>query len=231
MPSRQRAPPTPRAPPVPAGRPEAASAGSRACSTIACAVPSASEPIRNTTVLPGADDTCRVGEHVRVGPSNTNPTTPSGARRASSVQPSCSITRARRRHARRGRRPAAKSVDHVGAHRVADSTRRVVDRPRPAARADVGLVGRSRSARTCVVGQPVGERVEERGDLLVGTAGEPANASRARSTAATARSYSADGTCSRSPLSGSTTAGRRQRRPLPDSVDTCVTRLPPNTIG
>ena len=117
---------------MPIGRPAAASAGSSACSTIARAVPSASDPIRNTAVLP-VRTTPAASANTFGRPSNTNPTTPSGARLTSTSHPTCarvSITRSRAAGASRHvRNPAIMSARIVG-----DSSRRVVDRPPAAAR-------------------------------------------------------------------------------------------------
>ena len=72
---------------MPDGRPAPSNAGPSAWVTIASAVASASEPMRITTVLPVR--TTPVASANTFGrPSNTKPTTPSGARRASTLQPS-----------------------------------------------------------------------------------------------------------------------------------------------
>ena len=74
---------------VPAGSPDAASAGSTALATIASAVPSASEPMRITTVFP-VRTTPAASANTFGRPSNTKATTPSGALRASTDHPSWS---------------------------------------------------------------------------------------------------------------------------------------------
>ena len=111
-----------------AGSPACASAGRSARSTIALAVPSASLPIRNTAVFP-VRSTPAASANTFGRPSNTNPTTPSGARRAVTVQVSCSTTSVISLRApgasRHTRRPAIMSARIDG-----DRTRRVVLRPR-----------------------------------------------------------------------------------------------------
>ena len=112
---------------VPAGRPLAASAGATACSTIARAVPSASEPMRITTLLP-LRTTPAASAKTLGRPSNTKATTPTGARRASTLHPSWAIlsTVVSRRTGDRSqpRRPAIMSSSIPG-----DNVRRVVERP------------------------------------------------------------------------------------------------------
>ena len=55
---------------------------------------------------------------------------------------------------------------------VADSSRRVVERPRPRCTFHIVGVGRRDRRERRVIGEPVGEGIEEGGDLVVGAAGE-----------------------------------------------------------
>ena len=130
---------------APAGSPAARSAGRNACSTIACAVPNASEPIRNTTVLP-LRSTPHASANTFGRPSNTKPTTPSGARRSSTDQPSCdtrSMVRPRSGiSSRHVRRPATMSR-----RIVSDSTSRVVERPAALAASHIALRSPTQSGR------------------------------------------------------------------------------------
>ena len=104
-----------------------------ACSTIARAVPSASEPMRNTTVLP-LRSTPPASANTLGRPSNTKPTTPSGARRASTASRRVRRTRSTLR-ARSGTRRATCADRRSCLARICrDSSRRVVDRPRRALR-------------------------------------------------------------------------------------------------
>ncbi len=118
---------------APAGRPTSASAGSNACSTMARAVPSASEPMRNTTVSP-ARSTPQASAKTLGRPSNTKAITPSPSTTSSTCHPSCSMrsriaprTGSASRHTRR---PSTMSWRICG-----ESTSRVVERPRCLARA------------------------------------------------------------------------------------------------
>ena len=71
---------------VPDGRSAASRAGVRAADTMALAVPRASLPMRNTTALP-LRNTPQASANTLGRPSNTKPTTPSPARRCSTVKP------------------------------------------------------------------------------------------------------------------------------------------------
>ena len=115
-------------PTAPSGSPVSTSAGSRACSTMARAVPSAADPIRKTTVLP--ERSTPVASANTLGrPSNTNPTTPRPDRTNCASQPvwgTFSMISPRPDEAsRQVRKPSTMSARILG-----DSTSRVVVRPR-----------------------------------------------------------------------------------------------------
>ena len=101
----------PGPPPLRAGPPPPAP-GSSASAARARAVPSASEPMRKTTVLPPRI-TPAASAKTLGRPSNTKPTTPSGAVTCSTVQPACSIRFDRPLARRRGVAPSAQARDHV----------------------------------------------------------------------------------------------------------------------
>mmetsp|Transcript_73463 Transcript_73463/g.215472 ORF Transcript_73463/g.215472 Transcript_73463/m.215472 type:complete len:299 (-) Transcript_73463:146-1042(-) len=114
---------------APAGKPASAKATSRACFMIARAVPRASLPIRNTTVLPPRSTPVASASTFGL-PSNTNPTTPRAEPTRSTDQPSCctvSSTWPRRLVA--GTHPRSPSI--MPRRSFSDATSRVVDRPRP----------------------------------------------------------------------------------------------------
>ena len=117
---------------APEGKPARSRAGLSAWVTIASAVPSASDPIRKTTVLP-LRKTPHASANTFGRPSNTKPTTPRPALRCCTLQPSwlissttASLDDAVSRHIRR---PSTIS-DRI----VSESSSRVVDRPRLRAR-------------------------------------------------------------------------------------------------
>ena len=146
--------------PRPAGRPAAASAGTTACVMIARAVPSASLPMRNTTVLP-VRSTPVASANTFGRPSNTNPTTPSGSRHCCDGP----LPRAApRRPAASGGgdvAPRAQPGDHVGAHR-----RRQLEATGRAARGRGAVARRPRwprrsAAKTVSSARRRAKRVEE----------------------------------------------------------------------
>ena len=132
----------PDAPPPRADRP-LSSAGATQLLMIACAVPKASLPIRNTAVLP-VRSTPVASANTLGRPSNTNPTTPSGARHDDTDHPLCSTVDScwsrRVGAAAQLRKPAAMSCRIPG-----DSCSRVVDRPlATAASTSIRLASRTR---------------------------------------------------------------------------------------
>jgi len=190
---------------VPAGRPAAARAGSTASAMIASAVPSASDPIRITTVLP-VRTTPAASANTLGRPSNTNATTPSGARRACTVQPGwpTSLNASLRPMAmsRQPRRPSTMAVriDSVSASRV-------VERPRTDAATKSRWLAASTAATTASSLRRVAKPSKNPLICWSDTAPSPPNAARAAATACSARANWPAGMWSRSPLSA--TAMRR----------------------
>ena len=184
---------------VPAGNPAAASAGATQPSTIASAVANASDPMRITTVLP-LRTTPAASAKTLGRPSKTNPTTPSGARRASTRHPSCStVPTGASRRSGESRQPISPATMSPRMRSV--STSRVVDRPERSAA--------STSARLAVSTCPITSASPRRAanpskkDEICSslTAPSASNAVRARAVASAAMAYWAAGTCSRSPVS------------------------------
>ena len=144
---------------APPGSPAAASAGASASATIASAVRSASEPMRMTTVLP-VRSTPLASAKTLGRPSNTNPTTPSGARRAATDQPAWSMrasTVSRAAGASRHHRSPATMSSRIRS----DSTSRVVERPAAAAAATSASFAARIGRQHAVVGEAGREAVEE----------------------------------------------------------------------
>ena len=143
---------------------------------IACAVPSASLPIRNTAVLP-VRSTPVASANTFGRPSNTNPTTPSGARHDDADHPFVFDARQLLVSTSRRRRPAAQAGDHPGPHR-ASQPQPVVERPVRERRFDVGRVGRA-SGRTTSASS-AGRRTAEEAEICSSVhAASAANASTA----------------------------------------------------
>ncbi len=187
---------------MPGGRPACVNAGARACSTIASAVPRASDPMRITTELP-VRTTPAASAKTLGRPSNTKPTTPNGALLASTDHPSWVIVRngSSRRNDERSqpRRPAIMSST-IRSERV----RRVVERPA----ADAAATSRALASRTGAADESSLSRSANPAknlEICLSVACPSAvNAAAAASTAATATSCSAAGMWSRSPVSATT---------------------------
>ena len=177
--------------------------------------------MRITTVLP-VRSTPVASANTLGRPSNTNPTTPSGARRASTDQPSWStpvdrVVAAQRRRRATTRRPAIMSPRiRVGQH---EAGRRAAGGRRPRRRRRRWRRGSART--TASSARRGGEGVEERRDLVVAcTPPRAANAvDGGVDGASAAATCSAAGTCSRSPVSwhdeqpvAGRERGRRARR-------------------
>ena len=200
-------------------------------SSMACAVPSASEPMRITTVLPVRSDAGRVGEDVGATlehePDDAERRPASRHRPAGVLDASRSPSSRRRSASRQVRSPAIMSS------RIrSDSTSRVVERPAASAARDVGVVGGPDRRHRVVVGEGSREGLEERRDLVVVTRGEGGervdggidgarSPRRARPPARAARRRSP----ARRP------AGHRRRNDAASSGHTrAITRSPPKTI-
>ena len=213
------------------GSPAAASAGASAAATIASAVPSASEPMRITTVLP-VRSTPVASAKTLGRPSNTNPTTPSGARRAATDQPAWSMRASSVSRRTPARRATTRSPATMSSRIRSDSTSRVVERPAAAAAATSASLAARIGASTSSSARRAGEAVEERRDLVVAARRQRGEGRhRARRRPAVAAACSAAGTCSRSPVSWTTSSRSPAGTRPPARPDTVVTRLPPNTIG
>ena len=189
------------------GSPAVGSAGSSACATIARAVPSASEPIRNTTVLP-VRSTPTASANTFGRPSNTNPTTPSGARLSLDAPPAVIDGRRRVDRGRQARsRPAAQSVDHARPTSSGVSSSRVVERPSAGGRARRRALAAVIAIRPTSASSSRSANSSKNREICASVhAASAANAATAASTAADATACSAAGTCSSAPVDGSTSS-------------------------
>ena len=188
---------------TPAGSPAAASAGRSACSTIARAVPSASEPIRKTTALP-------VGRRrTRRRTRSAGPRTRSRRRRAAPAGSTSTLVvdRRRRDRGRRGVAPARSPAIMSAASSLSTSRSSIGRAPRPV---DVGSRWPRRSGE-----RSSSASARERSKKSVIASSEhdasSANPSTAAPTAASTSACSAAGMCSKSPV-GCTTTSRSPRR-------------------
>jgi hypothetical protein len=197
---------------------------------MARAVPSASEPIRNTTALP-VRSTPHASANTFGRPSNTKPTTPSGALRTSTDHPSCS-TRPTDASRRLGESRQPRSPSIMPARMAVSSTSRVVDRPSLGRLHHVRCVGCGNRREHRVVGHRLREAIEEVRDLVVAACSESAEKPAAASPTATwTSSWTSAGTCRRTPVDCTTRSRSPARNRCASSASTYVTRLPPNGTG
>ena len=167
---------------APSGSPAAASAGASAAATIASAVPSASDPMRMTTVLP-VRSTPVASAKTLGRPSNTNPTTPSGARRAATDQPSWSMRASSASRAAGGVAPRPQPGDHVVAHPIATARAASSSGRRPSAAATSASLAARIGASTRVVGEAAGEASK---NAVIWSSVHVASAAKAATAASTA---------------------------------------------
>ena len=168
------------------------------------AVPSASRPMRKTTVLPPRSTP--VASAKTFGrPSNTNPITPSGARRRSTRQPRCSTPSMSWSRSdgmsRQVRRPATMS-----ARIRSESTSRVVLRPCSRATETSSALAAAMRANTAGSSN---RRANPSKKAVTAVSGSPPSSRKAwwaAVTAASASVWSAAGIRSRTPVSCTTTS-------------------------
>ena len=214
---------------MPSGSPAARNAGPSAWSTIARAVARASEPIRNTTVLP-VRTTPQASANTFGRPSKTNPTTPSGARRASTDQSPCSMrsTAASRRlgESRQPRRPLTMS------ERIrSSSTRRVVDRPLAAAASTSAVLAAAIGPKQSSSASNAANRSKNSVICSSVAAASSANDLTASVTASATRAPTAAGISSSFPVDWTTMMRSPSRNRSARSADTTDTLSPPNGIS
>jgi len=214
---------------VPSGSPAARNDGTRAWRTIARAVANASDPMRNTTAFP-VRTTPQASANTFGRPSNTNPTTPSGARHASTDHCGCSIrsiTPSRRlEESRHPRRPPTMS-----ARMRSSRTRRVVDRPLVAAAATSAAFASAIGANRSTSASAEANRSKKSVICSSFTEASSAKAWHAACTVSVTSSPIAAGISSSAPVDWTTIKRSPAANRPARSADTTVTLSPPNGIS